>query len=155
MAAVSDAGSFLFVLILPAAGLGYTSLKCTNKHSYLILLCYKTIIVPVVSWYYRLENYDRNFNFGSQSDWKKYTIKLPAATAYEDLNQQLTPQAIDSYMISVDKKLERIWTDLYDDGYIRFAKTDACYFKVECHAQVPSIKFRARCYVLVPVMWNW
>ena len=84
-------------------------------------------------------------------------MELPAAMAYRDLNsdsvvQQLTPQAVDSYMTSVDKKLERIWTELYHDGYInyiRFAKTDACYFKAECRAQM-----RARVAYVVDVSVN-
>jgi len=58
----------------------------------------------------RLQDYDRNFNCGQPVGLgKEYTMELPAATAYKDLNsqsvvQQLTPHAVDSYMTSVDKK---------------------------------------------------
>ena len=95
----------------------------------------------------RLEDYDRNFNFGQNVELEaEYTMTLPAVLSYKDMNSdsvvpKLSCQAVSTYLQSCDKKMDKISTELYSGGYInfiRFAKAGDFYFKAECRAQMKA-----------------
>jgi len=111
---------------LPPAASKYNACVC------LLMLC-------------RLEDYDRNFNFGQNMEMEKeYTMDLPSLLTYKDLNSdsvipKFTSAAVDAYLENFDKKLEKISTELYGEGYInfvRFSKKQYFFFKAECRAQM-------------------
>ena len=77
---------------------------------------------------FRLEAYDRNFNFGRPSELEdEYVMQLPDISLYKDLHADMniptiTSESVTSYLSSYAKCIDKTCKDLYESGFVNFIR---------------------------------
>ena len=95
---------------------------------------------------YRLEAYDRNFNFGATTESKEeFTMTLPDEKLYYDLNSDrdfpcVKSENVGCFLEQYDKHVEKVSKEMYKEKflvYIRSAKdNNIFYLRSACRAEM-------------------